>query len=419
MPGYFPPATCENCGSRLREQSTGRPGQYCGTRCRQAAHRKRQQGQAEVDTAELDGKLAAQAEMLEEETVRLRQQLMAPSATDHVLQSLVRIQRLAEKMLPAAVQRDRRRGIDWAGIGAVLNLNKDTARHKYGEGCDRPPARTPRTRPAPPPPATDDDRPATDGLSPSPDDPSAAEPPPLPEPAGPPGQLAPVLSKLQRASRLSLRSLGEATCLSSSYLSRIMSGERFPSWDATARLARACGADPAALRKIWEDAQARRGKGRTGHTLVSALRYLHQRAGSPSPWAMAVTSGNTLDQDQVAAVLGGETVPDWDVVLRIVLVLDGVPDYFAPLWEHALTRSPDPEPELAEPPARGQAAPLPTQRLDDLLTAFSDTLTAPLQHLSTTETGTSPPPAPAPVTSTAHRRPRPAPIPALTHWEGR
>ncbi|MFI2241215.1 helix-turn-helix domain-containing protein [Streptomyces chrestomyceticus] len=236
---------------------------------------------------------------------------------------------------------------------------------------------------------------------------------PLPEPAGPPGQLAPVLSKLQRASRLSLRSLGEATRLSSGYLSRIMSGERFPSWDATARLARACGADPAVLRKIWEDAQARRGKGRTSHTLASALRYLHQRAGSPSPWAMAVTSGNASGQDQVAAVLSGETVPDWDVVLRIVLVLDGVPDYFAPLWEDA---SPA---ELAEPPAHGQAAPLPAQRLDDLLTAFGDTLTAPLQHLSTAETGSPPPPAPAPVTSTAHRRPRPAPIPALTHWQGR
>ncbi|WP_425541303.1 helix-turn-helix domain-containing protein [Streptomyces rimosus] len=74
---------------------------------------------------------------------------------------------------------------------------------------------------------------------------------------------------------MSLRSLGEATRLSSSYLSRIMSGERFPSWDATARLARACGADPAVLCKIWEDAQARR----TSHTLASALRYLHRLPG--------------------------------------------------------------------------------------------------------------------------------------------
>ncbi|MFH9424577.1 helix-turn-helix domain-containing protein [Streptomyces sp. NPDC017529] len=63
----------------------------------------------------------------------------------------------------------------------------------------------------------------------------------MPEPTGPPGQLAPVLSKLQRAFRPSLRSLGDVTRLSPSYLSRIMSGERFPSWDATARLARACG----------------------------------------------------------------------------------------------------------------------------------------------------------------------------------
>ncbi|MFH9425429.1 helix-turn-helix domain-containing protein [Streptomyces sp. NPDC017529] len=424
MPGYFPPATCENCGELLKEQSAGRPGKYCDTQCRQAAYRKRQQGLVDVDTSDLDGKLADQMEILEEKIMCLPQLLTAPGARPELfLESLVQIQLLAEKMVTPAVQRARRHGTDWATIGTLVRLNKDTARHKYGEGCDRPAPRAPRPRPATPPSAGDD----TSGSKQS--RPLGTEPPPPAslEPPGPPGQLAPVLSKLQRASQLSLRSLGDATRLSSSYLSRVMSGERFPSWDATARLARACGADPAALRKVWEDAQARRTTRRTGHTLASALRYLHRRAGSPTPWAMAVTSGGTLDQHQVAAVLDGSDVPDWEIVQRIVMVLDGVPDYFAPLWESALTHQPAPETEPetaaqagAEPPPHPAPAPPPTRQLDDLLGAFSNTLTAPLQHLTTSEAGRPPGPLPPPAPGSAvHRRPRPAPIPALTHWTAR
>ncbi|MFJ2080924.1 helix-turn-helix domain-containing protein [Streptomyces anulatus] len=90
-----------------------------------------------------------------------------------------------------------------------------------------------------------------------------------------------VLSNLQRASGYSLRALSKRTSLSPSFLSRTMNGERFPSWEATASLARACGADPEVLRKVWEDAEARRSrKAAKPEGLASALRHLHLRAGS-------------------------------------------------------------------------------------------------------------------------------------------
>ncbi|WP_219822252.1 helix-turn-helix domain-containing protein [Streptomyces sp. Ru73] len=97
--------------------------------------------------------------------------------------------------------------------------------------------------------------------------------------------LATVLSSLQRASDHTLRTLGEVTGLSASFLSRIMSGQRFPTWWATALTTRACacGADPEVLRRVWEDAGARRERKDDPHALLSALRHLHQRAGSPSP----------------------------------------------------------------------------------------------------------------------------------------
>lgn len=112
-------------------------------------------------------------------------------------------------------------------------------------------------------------------------------------------------------------------------------------------------------------------------------------------------------------------MPEWDVVLRIVLILDGVPDYFTPLWKEALTHERNLEPTPANPPAHTQAAPLPTQRLDDLVTAFSDTLTAPLQHLGTAETGSPPGPAPTRPGDAVQRRSRPAPTPALSYWNAR
>ncbi|MEU9623876.1 helix-turn-helix transcriptional regulator [Streptomyces sp. NPDC048155] len=92
-----------------------------------------------------------------------------------------------------------------------------------------------------------------------------------------------MLSNLQRASGYSLRALSKKTKVSPSFLSRAMNGERFPSWEATAAIARACGADPEVRGKIWEDADARHRRKSQPETLASALRYLHRRAGSPTP----------------------------------------------------------------------------------------------------------------------------------------
>ncbi|WP_309030045.1 helix-turn-helix domain-containing protein, partial [Streptomyces alfalfae] len=46
--------------------------------------------------------------------------------------------------------------------------------------------------------------------------------------------------------------------MSASVLSRLMTGERFPSWKNVAAIARACGADPDVLRTVWEASSARR-----------------------------------------------------------------------------------------------------------------------------------------------------------------
>ncbi|MFD7177481.1 helix-turn-helix domain-containing protein [Streptomyces sp. NPDC059929] len=95
----------------------------------------------------------------------------------------------------------------------------------------------------------------------SPSAPTALSPP-APVPWA--NELAPLLSNLQRTSGRSIRALSRETRLSPSYLSRIYSGERHPSWPTTVRPARACGADPTQLRQAWAEADARRAPARCG-----------------------------------------------------------------------------------------------------------------------------------------------------------
>ncbi|AOP50630.1 helix-turn-helix domain-containing protein [Streptomyces lydicus] len=337
----------------------------------------------------LDAELALWTKSLESEVLRLAAALENPDAQgEEPLTTLMRIQQRVEKLRPALVARARCRGVSWTRLGRVLNLNKDTVRRKYHD-VDRIVRGIVRPRATPAPTADDDgDSPRTPPPSAGTEGVPVIEPPPT-------DQLAPVLSKLQRASQLTLRALGERAKISTSYLSRILSGERFPDWNTTARIARASGADPSVLRTVWEAAHQQRDHRQAPHSLDSALRYLHHRAGAPSLWSIAVASGGNLDQDLVAAVLDGSVVPDWETVRRLVLVLDGEPSFFTPLWEKVSDHVTEPPtPRIPTTPQHPRGA-----HLEEMLHAFRETLT---------EEPTSP-------AGTAMRtRPMPRPIPALS-----
>ena len=150
--------------------------------------------------------------------------------------------------------------------------------------------------------------------------------------------LAPALSALQRASGHTLRAVAEQARLSPSYLSRIIAGERVPSWAVTARLARACGTTPAQLRPLWEKATARRGTKKEEPTLQSALRYLHLRAGQPAAATLAVDG--TLSEHEITSLLDGTALPSWEAARQLVYALDGEVTYFEPLWQAAAQDTP-------------------------------------------------------------------------------
>jgi transcriptional regulator with XRE-family HTH domain len=392
-------------------QATGRPGEYCSTKCRQAAHRQRQAAADPPDTEEFDQALRMQLTQIARAAHSILDALDQPeTAVSAPLEQMVRLQVLAEHLTPLMVACTKQRGASWERIGAVLGIGKDTARKEWSlptRRTSRPaPAAPPSPRPASRPgtiPSRDSDS-AGDGRSPTAPPPSttAAYFSPL---AG--QDLATVLSSLQRASGLSLRTLASRTGLSASYLARLMNGERFPAWKNVAVLARACGADPEVLRRAWKASSARRESQPRPTSLASALRFLHKRAGSPTPWAIAVTSGNELDQDHITALLNGTATGDWEDVHRLIQLLDGEPAYFLPLWEAEAAAHPAAPPDTAasRPPSKppvSDGPPSASTRVEELLAAFRDAL------------GSTriPPSSPA-------RRCLAAPIPGATHWSGR
>lgn len=139
-----------------------------------------------------------------------------------------------------------------------------------------------------------------------------------------------MLSQLQRESRMPLRQLGLRAQVSPSYLSRVFSGEKFPTWDLTEKLALALGADSQSLYKVWQDERARTTVASTTRDqppedlspLHSALRTLSRRASSPSPRLLAAATGGDLTEQQIREVFRGSHVPDWPQTQNLVLALD-------------------------------------------------------------------------------------------------
>ena len=422
MVNTFSQPTCSWCGNPRRLQATGRPGEYCSTRCRQAAHRHRNTAMEPPDTEEFDQALRVQLKQLEQAARNILDALTAADVLEsEPLEQMVRLQVLTEKLTPHMVARTKLRGATWDQIGALLGMTGDSARKKFSLPARRTgqrsvpvvlppaPAGPASAGPAPAAPAAAGAGPeGADAGGDGTDTPAPPTPAPRQKPcalAATGGRdLATVLSSLQRASGLSLRALASRTGLSPSFLSRVMSGERFPSWKHASSIARACGADPEVLRRVWESSNARRDSQPRPATLASALRYLHLRADSPTPWAISVTSNNTLDEDYVAGLLQGTTIGPWEDIHQIVQLLDGEPSFFLPLWEAEAFAPPTPAAAPQQPPARTpprEEHPPPSTRIENLLTAFSDALRP--QHR----------------TPTPRRRIHATPITGVTHWTGR
>lgn len=177
-------------------------------------------------------------------------------------------------------------------------------------------------------------------------EPATSEPTPVYEPATirtPLQQLSSALSYPQRRNGGTLRELAHVIGVDPSYVSRIMNGERRPSWTVTASLAAACSADPADLQPLWNIVHHRLPAPMTATAGEAAAHYraflrgLLLSAASPTPADICQASCNALTPDDVTTALQGPLVPDWTTTSRVVLALQGRTSDIHPLWQAATT----------------------------------------------------------------------------------
>ncbi|WKU42642.1 helix-turn-helix transcriptional regulator [Streptomyces sp. VNUA116] len=346
---------------------------------------------------------------MQEELRTLQRSLTAADPAD-CLRLAARMRTQLDGLTAGLVGRARCSRTTWSRIGHILGISEDTARHRYTDHYIlRRLAEL--TRMSPPPATLNDLYPGStprQQRSPVPMPPRGSIPT-RPRPAF--NRLAPVLSMLARNSGLSMKDLSQHTRCSASYLSRILSGERIPTWPLTERFARACGADAAVLRSVWETERLRSNGPlpeqeeedtdgddedpiRAGTRLLTALRTLHVRAGQPTAYSIATASKRPLPVETVTTALDGTQIPGWCDLVSILHVLGGEIPYFQPLWENA-NRPPDPEDSnnslTAAPhrdpsrqphrvlqdqlsPASPGPAPRPS-RLCDIITSYREALT--------------------------------------------
>ncbi|WP_272263913.1 helix-turn-helix domain-containing protein [Streptomyces xanthophaeus] len=296
------------------------------------------------------------------------------------------MQQQLEGLTAGLVGRGRKHRVTWGRISDILGISQDTARHRYtDEFIQRRLARLTSQRT----PAQDMPRQPVVKAGPT-----LSQPPPHAEPTkwadvqtSPPtsngaayNRLAPVLSMLVRTSKQANKDISARIGCSPSYLSRILSGERLPTWSLTERFAHACGADPAVLRTVWVTERCSDRTRDTGpparsdspvpavDALRQAVHTLHTRAGLPAAQDIAVASRWTLTTDEVANLIEGTQLPTWRALKLFADLLGGDTLHFRHLLDEA-------EEEHAEGRLASAPAPSKTKQPSavEALAAFSDT----------------------------------------------
>ncbi|AZK97109.1 MULTISPECIES: helix-turn-helix domain-containing protein [Streptomyces] len=272
------------------------------------------------------------------------------------LRRVAQLQEQVDGLASGFIGRARHHRVTWVTISAIFKISEDTARHRYterlilrrlGQFSRRPLPSSLRelftTKPPVPLHSAEASAAGQTGES------ALDESIPIREPTGAAlNRLAPVLSMLVRTARLSNKEVSDLIGCSGSYLSRILSGERVPTWALTQKIARACGADPEVLRAVWEseklssrcrdihyiDYAGDRGQS-AAERLRKAIRTLHLRAGRPQPEDIAVASRWALSFTDADGILKGHNLPTWESLTNFILTLGGKPYQFKEIFNQA------------------------------------------------------------------------------------
>ncbi|MCX4966795.1 helix-turn-helix domain-containing protein [Streptomyces sp. NBC_00654] len=334
MPRDDAKRTCGFCGAELPEpKGPGRRRVYCD-----AGHRRQAQRRRERERPSAGEGRRSLGQEIAAELHRLAGALLEATYAGEDLAELVQraraVQNEIDCFLAAEVLAGRARGARWDDIGRAVNVTAETARSKWQADRVRRQldhrALSQRAAPLPAPRTLASIQPSKTAVpadGPAPGTPVTAR-----------QRLAAALSQAQRESGFSIRRIADLTMLSPSFISRVLSGERLPSWDLVCHLCTIVGQEPRELRLLCEVAHGITQPARQTVTeyiasLKAALRGLHLAAARPSPQQIHRRSNGRVPAWLVAQVLNGDAVPEWEILGATVTALGGQAADFKPLWE--------------------------------------------------------------------------------------
>jgi transcriptional regulator with XRE-family HTH domain len=388
------PRTCANpdCGKQLHQQRRGRPRQYCDEVCGKAA-RSARPSSTPTDKEEHRRHLRQIADDVVRNATALRDQLqyqdLSHSEWMHLLRRARDVGEDHDDLRTAMVQVTRDLDIPLARLAECWDLSpsrvsRDWPADRFASRMQRRAERKrqrarrfiPQSATATRPPGESVD---PDGSSGQPETPPPRPACARPLPRGgsaarltgdsactaeedPVVQFIRALSFLLRdGTSTTVTDLAQKAGLSRSHVSRILAGERFPSWRTTEALVTASGGSIDDVRSLWAAAHDAiyAGPRRTmDGTLHTVLRGLYLAAARPTADAIRSASP-TLAAADITGLLEDGAVPDWHTVERLVVALRGRPEQIRPLWEDAATRRLTPGPHASGHPMPPPVSPLP------------------------------------------------------------
>jgi transcriptional regulator with XRE-family HTH domain len=149
--------------------------------------------------------------------------------------------------------------------------------------------------------------------------------------------LAAALRSVHERAGMSKLDVAEAMGHSSSYVSRILSGDRSAPWPVVRALVTACDGDPAVVRHLWERAHGFVSPSRTSvdeaaGRLHAAVQGLYLAAGCPGVEEVVRACG-AVSAEQAEHALRGTQVLDWPQLSALASALGAYPSDLRPVWE--------------------------------------------------------------------------------------
>lgn len=234
---------------------------------------------------------------------------------------VLEMERLNQKALGILVVRQRSEGKSLTELAPLFGLSTDRLRKKYNPRTvdkNLQSHRPRRRRPTSPQPTTEE--------LPVPDNPLYL----------PLQRLASALTRMKAEAGVSQRELAAGMHVHPSYVSRMLSGNRQPTWQHVQVIAGLCGKDPARIRPLWDAATSTQPRHKDAalylRTYLRALRYA---AGEPTIAEILNSAGQSLTEPELRQALHGPGVPSRNAVSRVTTVLHGLPEFALPVWTRA------------------------------------------------------------------------------------